>query len=150
VNVSSSLERKAYRFGYEFDFITKNRWYLGFIIEAKYTDILATLKTTNLSRNLDEFARARAPIPALGGIVRVYVVPILSITFELTGIKVPDSISKDFKAHYADLDLYGTVNLTNNIGAQLGYRSFDVGYLVEQDTGSFKLKGLYFGAVARY
>ncbi len=39
---------------------------------------------------------------------------------------------------------------TNNIGAQLGYRSFDVGYLVDQDTGSFTLKGLYFGVVARY
>jgi len=32
----------------------------------------------------------------------------------------------------------------------LGYRSFDVGYVVTHDTGSFKLKGLYLGAVARY
>ena len=40
-------------------------------------------------------------------------IPLVSINGELTGIKVPDSISEDFKAHYADLDIYGTVNITN-------------------------------------
>ena len=144
--VNSSLSWKAYRFGYEYDFIVRDRGFGGFILDFKYTDVRASLQSPANS----EFAHARAPIPALGGIVRVYVVPMVSITGELTGIKVPDSISKDFKAHYADLDIYGTVNLTNNIGAQLGYRSFDVGYLVDLDTGSFKLKGLYFGVVARY
>jgi hypothetical protein len=78
------------------------------------------------------------------------VVPNISITGEFTGVKIPDSISKEYKAHYADFDLYGTVNFTNNVGAQLGYRSLDVGYLVEEDTGSFVVKGLYFGIVARY
>jgi hypothetical protein len=144
--VNSALEWKAYRFGYEYDFIVTDRGFGGFLLDFKYTDVRASLQSPANS----EFAHAHAPIPALGGIVRVYVIPIVSITGELTGIKVPDSISKDFKAHYADLDIYGTVNLTNNIGAQLGYRSFDVGYLLEQDTGSFKLKGLYFGVVARY
>jgi len=148
IPVNSSLEWKAYRFGYEYDFIVKERGFGGFILDFKYTDVRASLASPALAQA--EFANARAPIPALGGIVRVYLVPILSVTGELTGIKVPDSISKDFKAHYADLDIYGTVNVTNNIGAQLGYRSFDVGYLVEQDTGSFTLKGLYFGVVARY
>lgn len=144
--VNSALSWKAYRFGYEYDFIVRERGFAGFILDFKYTDVRASLQSPANS----EFAHASAPIPALGGIVRVYVVPIVSITGELTGIKVPDSISKEFKAHYADLDIYGTVNVTNNLGAQLGYRSFDVGYLVDQDTGSFKLKGLYFGVVARY
>jgi len=144
--VNSALEWKAYRFGYEYDFIVTDRGFGGFLLDFKYTDVRASLQSPANS----EFAHAHAPIPALGGIVRVYVIPIVSITGELTGINVPDSISKDFKAHYVDLDIYGTVNLTNNIGAQLGYRSFDVGYLLEQDTGSFKLKGLYFGVVARY
>lgn len=146
--VSSSLDWKAYRFGYEYDFIVKDRGFGGFILDFKYTDVRASLKTPDSS--LDEFAHAQAPIPALGGIVRVYVVPNISITGELTGIKVPDSVSEDFKAHYADLDIYGTVNFTNNIGAQVGYRSFDLGYVVQDDTGSFELRGLYFGVVARY
>ena len=146
--VNSELEWKAYRFGYEYDFIVRDRGFGGFILDFKYTDVRASLATP--AHDTPEFAQASAPIPALGGIVRVYVVPTVSITGELTGIKVPSSISEDFRAHYADLDIYGTVNITNNIGAQIGYRSFDVGYLVEQDTGSFKLKGLYFGVVARY
>lgn len=145
--VNSALDWKAYRFGYEYDFIVKDRGFGGFILDFKYTDVRASLQSPTVS----EFARAQAPIPALGGIVRVYAVPnIFSITGELTGIKVPDSVSKEFKAHYADLDIYGTVNFTNNIGAQLGYRSFDLGYLVDEDTGSFELRGLYFGVVARY
>ena len=69
---------------------------------------------------------------------------------ELTGIKIPDSISEEYKAHYADLDIYGTVNFTNNVGLQVGYRTIDVGYLVEKDSGSFVLKGLYSAVVLRY
>ena len=74
----------------------------------------------------------------------------LILTGELTGVKIPDSISKEYKAHYADLDIYGTLNFTNNIGVQGGFRSVDVGYHVDSDTGSFVLKGIYFGVVARY
>jgi hypothetical protein len=144
--VNSDLLWKAWRFAYEYDFITRNRGFGGFILEAKYTDVTATLK----SPIVEEFIHAQAPIPAIGGIVRVYVVPNISITGELTGVKIPDSISKEYKAHYADLDIYGTLNFTNNIGVQGGFRSFDVGYHVDQDTGAFTLKGIYFGVVARY
>jgi hypothetical protein len=146
--VNSELNWKAYRFGWEYDFLVRDRGFGGFILDFKYTDVRASLATPAHDR--PEFASGSAPIPTLGGIVRVYVVPMVSITGELTGIKIPDSISEDFRTHYADLDIYGTVNFTNNIGALLGFRSFDVGYRVDQDTGSFTLKGLYFGVVARY
>jgi hypothetical protein len=144
--VNSDLLWKAWRFSYEYDFLTMNRGFGGFILEAKYTDVTATLK----SPLVEEFIHAQAPIPAIGGIGRFYVVPNISITGELTGVKIPDSISKKYKAHYADLDIYGTLNFTNNIGVQGGYRSVDVGYHVDSDTGSFVLKGIYFGVVARY
>ena len=68
-----------------------------------------------------EFAHARGPIPALGGIARVYVVPNISITGEFTGFKIPDSIDSRYNAHYVDIDIYGTVNFTNNIGVKGGY-----------------------------
>ena len=41
--VNSTLDWKAYRFGYEYDFITKNRGFAGFIMEAKYTDVRVEL-----------------------------------------------------------------------------------------------------------
>jgi hypothetical protein len=140
------LDWRAYRFGYEYDFIVGNWGFAGFILEAKYTDVRAELE----SPVTDEFMQRAAPIPALGGIVRVYVVPNISITGEVSGVKVPDGVSENFKAHYADIDIYGTLNVTNNFGAQVGYRSIDVGYLIKEDTGSFVLRGVYFGAVGRF
>jgi hypothetical protein len=144
--VNSDIEWRAFRFNYEFDFVKKNRGYAGFIVEAKYTDIRADLKSPIAS----EFARARFPVPALGGVGRVYVVPNISVTGEFTGFTIPDTIDGRYSGHYFDFDLYGTVNFTNNIGVQGGFRSLDLGYLIKTDTGSLTLKGIYFGVVARY
>jgi hypothetical protein len=145
--VTSELYWKAYRMAYEFDFISNNRGFAGFVVEAKYTDVNILLDASPVAL---EFARARAPIPAIGGIGRVYVVPNISITGEFTGFRLPKDLVKDASAHYVDFDLYGTVNFTDNLGAQVGYRSLDVGYIVDDDSGNFELKGIYFGVVARY
>jgi hypothetical protein len=144
--VETNLQWKAYRFGYEYDFVSRDRGFVGLILEAKYTDVQATL--TNFVST--EFARARAPIPAIGVIGRVYVVPNISITGEFSGIKLPESINDDYRAKYYDLDIYATVNFTNKVGVQAGYRSFDVLYKVEKDAGDLKLKGLYLGGVVRF
>jgi hypothetical protein len=152
--VNSQLNWKAYRFAWEYDFIVRNNGFAGFILDAKYTDVKASLQSP-----IDfESIHARAPIPTLGGIGRYYIVPNISITGELTGFKIPDSVSKQYKAHYVDLDIYGTVNVNRNFGIQAGFRTFDLGYTVKDDDdinlttdyGSFVLKGLYFGAVARF
>ena len=145
--VNSTLNWRAYRIGYEFDFVAVNRGFAGFVVEAKYTDVDVEL----LSSLATEFARAQAPIPAIGGIGRVLRRP---EHFDHRRVhrffKLPENLIKDTKAHYVDFDLYGTVNFNNNVGAQVGYRSLDVGYLNDSDTGSFRLKGMYFGVVARY
>ena len=144
--VSSLLDWKAFRFAYEYDFIYRSRGFIGAVIDLKYTDVNAELSSAAIAR---EFTHKRAPVPAIGGIGRYYVLPNISITGEVTGVKVPN-IDDKYEGHYVDFDLYGTVNVTNNVGAQLGYRSFDVGYKIEGDAGSFVLKGLYFGIVARF
>ena len=147
--VSVSLEWKAYRFGYEWDMIYRDRGFFGLLLEVKYTDVQATLAQNALG--LEEFAQAKAPIPAIGVIGRVYPAPNISITGEISGFKLPDDIDEDYKARYIDFDLYGTVNFSDNFGAQVGYRSFDVFYFIEdEDEGKLKLKGLYFGGVARF
>jgi hypothetical protein len=144
--VNSDFNWKTYEFAYEFDFVVKNWGFVGFDLEAKYTDVQVSLTSPIAS----EFAHARGPIPAIGGIARYYFVPNIAVTGELTAFKIPDSINDQYNAHYFDLDLYGTVNFTNNIGVKGGYRSRDVGYLIKTDTGSLTLKGIYFGAVVRY
>jgi hypothetical protein len=147
VNVESNLDWRAYRFGYEYDFLTKDRFFAGFVLDFKYTDVSAGLEVPGLIR---EEVHAAAPIPAIGGIFRGYVMPNISITGELTAFKVPEGLIEDSTGRYFDLDIYGTVNFTNNIGAMFGYRSLDVGYTIETDLGDFRLKGLYAGAVVRY
>ena len=83
----------AYRFTYEYDFIYRDRGFFGILLEAKYTDVEATL--LNVIDN--EFVRARAPIPAIGAIGRVYVAPNISITGEFSGFRLPESIDEDYR-----------------------------------------------------
>jgi hypothetical protein len=144
--ISTELAWKTWLLGYEYDFLYRDRWFVGFVAQVKQTDVEVKLAAPIGS----DFAVAKAPIPNVGGIARVYVVPNISITAELVGMKVPDSLNENYKAHYFDFDLYGTVNFNNYVGAQVGYRRLDVGYTIKRDTGAFLMKGLYFGGVVRY
>ena len=150
IPVTTDVTWKAYRFGYEWDFVYRDRGFAGLVLEAKYTDINASL--TAAAVGVTQFTEARAPIPAIGFIGRGYVVPNISITGEFTFFKLPEKAlnSDDYSAKFYDFDLYGTVNFTDHLGAQVGYRSFDVFYKVERDNGTLKLKGIYFGGVARF
>lgn len=151
LSVETDLKWNAYRFGYEWDFIYRERGFFGLLLDLKYTDV-----ETTLTNAIDtEFVHARAPIPAVGAIGRVYVVPNISITGEFSFFKLPniggdDPGDEEYGGRYFDLDIYGTVNFTDHFGAQLGYRSFDVFYKVDEDEGELLLKGLYFGGVLRF
>ena len=145
--VIADVTWNAMRFGYEWDFIYMDRGFLGLLLEAKYTDIEASLENRIVGR---EFARARAPIPAIGLIGRVYVVPNVAITGEFSGFKLPETIDEDYQGRFYDFDLYGTLNFNDNFGVQAGYRSLTVFYRVELDEGDLKMKGLYFGGVVRF
>jgi len=144
--VATNLQWKAYRFVYEYDFVSRDRGFFGLLLEAKYTDVQATLSNILVS----EFVSAKAPIPTIGAIGRIYVAPNISITGELSGLTTGSLGGDDYRAHYADFDLYGTVNFTNNVGAQVGYRSFNVFYHVKEDEGELNLKGFYLGGGVRF
>ncbi len=150
IPVTTNLEWKAYRFGYEWDFLYKDRGFAGLLLDLKYTDIQATLSSSAVG--VAQFTHARAPIPAIGFIGRGYVVPNISITGEFSAFKLPEKAlnTDDYSGKYYDFNLYGTVNFTDHLGVQFGYRSFDVYYKVKQDTGTMTLKGPYFGAVSRF
>ncbi len=151
--VTSEIKWKAYRFTYEWDFLYRDRGFLGMLVETKYTDVNASLTASFAGISDTEFTHARAPIPSIGIIGRVYPAPNISITGEFSGFSYhSDAVlqAQDYGGKYYDFDLYGTVNFTDHIGAQAGYRSFDVFYKVKQDNGTMKLHGLYFGAVGRF
>jgi hypothetical protein len=144
--VNSVLDWKAYRFSYEFDFLTKDTWYAGFVLDFKQTDLTATLTTPIV----EEFRRYAGPVPALGGTFRIYPIPAASITGEVTVFRLPQNVIANTEAQYVDVDFYGTYNFNRFVGAQIGYRSLDLGYADRTFAGDLRLKGIYFGAVARY
>ena len=150
IPVETEVTWNAFRFGYEWDFVYKDRGFAGLVTEVKYTDITATLVSQAVGA--EQFTRAQAPIPAIGGIGRGYIVPNISITGEFTFFKLPDqALDNDkYSGKYYDFDFYGTVNFNDHVGAQLGYRTFNVFYKVERDNGTLDLKGWYFGGVARF
>ena len=145
--VSSSLTWNAWRFGYEYDIIHRSRGYFGIILEAKYTDIEASLDAASFAR---EFTRARGPIPAIGAIVKVYPLPMLALTAEVSGLKVPNGVLDDFEGEYIDFDLSATLNVIENLGVQVGYRSLGLNVSSNDEAVALKLDGIYFGALVMF
>ena len=137
--MTSEIKWKAYRFTYEWDFLYRDRGFLGMLVETKYTDVNASLTASFAGISDTEFTHAQAPLPSIGIIGRVYPAPNISITGEFSGFRYhSDAVlqAQDYGGKYYDFDLYGTVNFTDHIGAQAGYRSFDVFYKVKQDNGT--------------
>jgi hypothetical protein len=146
IPVSTTAELKTYRFGYEYDFLYMSRGYLGAVIDLKYNDVTVELDTPGRT----EFTSQVAPFPTFGLAGRGYPFSNVSITGEFSYIKVPDNLSDDFDGSYFDIDVYGTVNFTSNVGAQLGYRTIDVFYEADFDRGDLDFRGWYFGGVVRF
>jgi hypothetical protein len=143
--VNTDFDWKAWRFGLEYDFVYGSHGFAGFITEVKYTDVHIDIVTPVGS--LAEFTDVKAPIPTIGGIGRVYVAKNVSVTGEVTGLKLTYN---DNEGKYLDFDLYGTVNFNNSVGAQVGYRRIKVDYDIDEDLGDFDLKGFYVGGVVRF
>ncbi len=144
--VNAQATWRAWRFGYEYDFVSADRGFLGAVLEAKYTNADANVASPVAT----ESASAKAPIPAVGVIGRGYVARMVSATAEFTFFRLRNGDTDKYKGSYYDFDLYGTVNITNYVGAQVGYRSLDVSYTVKTDSGTVTLRGPYVMGVLRF
>ncbi len=144
--VATTAEITNYRFGYEYDFAYFSRGYLGAVIELKYDDVNVRLDSPIGA----EFTSQKAPIPTFGLAGRGYLTSHVSITGEFSYFNFPNDVSDGDDGRYLEFDFYGTANFTNNVGAQLGYRTIDVFYQSGADRGDLKFKGWYFGGVVRF
>ena len=143
----ADLNWDLWRFGYEWDFVARDRGFVGLIGELKHNRVGADLSALGIAAVTHE---ANAPGPSIGIIGRGYPHPLVSITAEFTGFKVPDAFSEEFEAELYDFDIYGTVSIGRHVGIQGGYRSIIAEYIVDEDTGDLKLQGPYFGGVVRF
>src|SRR5262245_36706621 len=113
--VQSEFGWKVWRLGYEYDFYYGSRGFAGVLFEARYTEFSAQLR----SALADEFTAVKGPLPAIGGVGRVYVLPELAVNFELSGFRVPN-IDPKYQGNYFDWDIHGTFNVNNYVGVQVG------------------------------
>jgi hypothetical protein len=145
--VNTTAQLPTYRFGYEYDFIYRDRGYAGVLFDLKYTDVNVTLD----SPIGQEFTAQVAPIPTIGFVGRGYVAKNVSITGEVSFFKIPENLGgDDFGGKYLEYDFYGTFNVNRYVGAQFGVRSIDVEYFQDFDAGTLTFRGWYFGGVVRY
>jgi hypothetical protein len=146
--VNTTADLTTFRIGYEYDFIYRERGYLGVLLDVKYTNVDVQLDSPIGS----EFTSQVAPIPTIGIVGRGYILPNLSVTGEVSFFSVPDNLAEQIEAdgRYLDYDFYGTFNFNRHVGAQVGLRSIDVSYVKDADSGTLNFTGLYFGAVVRY
>jgi hypothetical protein len=144
---TGDLTWQMWKFRYEWDLVAGDGGFFGVIGGLTYNKLSARLNSPIAGAELTE---TRAPVPSLGVVGRGYLSRNASITAEFTGFTVPDSISEQFDAKLLEFDVYATVNFGRYAGVQGGYRSLTADYLVDDDAGHFKLKGLYFGGVLRF
>ena len=97
----------------------------------------------------DGSVSAKAPLPALGLIGRVYPVKNVSLTAEVTGFKLP-KFDEDYDGNYVDIDVYGTVNFTHHFGVQAGWRRMQTYLKIEDNKGDFRFQGVWFGGALRF
>lgn len=142
---TTDIEWDLWTFGYEWDFVSRERGFFGVVTDLKYNKVKASVDSPALQSTAA--TDTTAPVPTIGVIGRGYIGSIVSITGEFTGLK----ISRDeFDVKFTDFDINGTVTFGRNVGAQVGYRSIVANYVVDEDAGDLRMKGPYFGGVLRF
>jgi hypothetical protein len=150
-NGNADIKWDVYRAGYEWDALAMSHGFIGLVTEVKYNKVTADVSATApvLGQNVTITASTaqNAPVPTIGGIARGYIGSYVSLTGEFTGLKLDRD---EFRGKFYDFDIYGAVHLGRYLGGQVGYRSIDVDYLVDDDAGTMKMKGPYFGGFVRF
>ena len=143
--VASNLTWKVWRFGYEWDVISRSRGFLGVLLELRRTELSAELTSLVASGSV----LAEAPLPSIGIVSRVYPLPDLALNFEFSGFKVPE-MDGDYEGTYTDLEVSAMVNISNNLGVSAGWRRLTTDIRIERDFGDLKFSGVWFGGAIRF
>ncbi len=151
--VASILTWRTWRLAYEYDLIHASRGSLGLLAEATYTDVrIAHDSGCAAASAACELARMRRPIPAVGGIVRLYPSPVIMLGAEASLLRMPWGIG-DFLGYTGEhlaVDVHAVLNFIHAFGLQLGYRSRNLSLRTAAQDHDLKLEGVYAGALLRF
>ena len=150
-DANANFNWDLYRFGYEWDFISRSHGFVGLLTELKYNkvqaDVTASGQVLGQTENISASVTQNAPVPTIGAVGRGYINQYASFTGEFTAFKLEQD---EFRGTFYDFDIYGAAHFGKYLGAQAGYRSVTVDFLVDSDAGAMKMKGPYFGGFVRF
>ena len=148
---NADLTWNVYTFAYEWDFVSRSQGFVGLVAGAKYNkveaDVTATVSAFGLTQSFAAEFDQDALVPTIGAIGRGYLGDNVSITGEFGVFRIDGD---EWRGKFYDFDIYGAAHLGKNVGAQVGWRSIIVDFLVDEDAGDMKMKGPYFGGFVRF
>ena len=142
---TADVEWNMWKLGYEWDFVATDQGYFGITADLRLNEITATVDSPVLRS--PAATDTTAPVPTIGVAGRGYVSNVLAIGGEFSGLKITRD---EFEVRFLDFDIHATVSLSRNVGAQVGYRSLDADYAIDDDIGDLEMRGVYFGGFVRF
>jgi len=142
---TTNIKWDLWRFGYEWDFVSMDKGYVGLIADVKYNKLTASIDSPALTSTAS--TEQNAPVPTIGVAFRGFPVPMVAIGGEFSGLKINHGT---FDAKFIDFNVDGSVFFGKYLGAQAGYRAVTVDYVIDDDTGNLKLKGPWIGGLVRF
>ena len=140
---AADIRWSLWRVGYQWDFISRNRAFVGVLGEVKYNRARASVRSGGAS----EVVEADAPAPTIGVNGRFYPLSHLAVAGEFAVFKYTGG---DFDGTFFDYDISATASVSRNFGVQGGYRAVSADYFQDPDRGDLTLKGVYVGIISRF
>jgi len=138
--VSSTLDLKSAKFGYEYDIARGDAGYLAFKLAANYVYANASIVTANALSN-SVAMDAWAPVIGLSG--RISPIKMVSLTLDVAGIAFD-------KSSVTDGAIYLDINPLPNIGFSVGWRTIKIVVDVEGKKADTQWGGVFGGMAVRF
>lgn len=131
--VTSELDIKYHRLGWESSKVDKSGSKFGAIFDIKYLDISATIDAPGLG--LHEKKSLQAVIPTLGFVLQVALPLQMSVGGEVTGVRAASD------KYLVDAEMQASMKLLPFLHVSAGYRILKVHLEQDNNLGAFTLKG---------
>ena len=157
VPAAATLTWKTWRLAYEYDLVHVTRASLGLFAEAALTDVQVVLDGAagtgcDAASAACDLARLRRPVPAAGGVVRLYPSPVIMLGAEASLLRAPDWVGDllGYAGEHLAYDVHAALNFIEAFGLQIGYRSRSLRLRTADHDADLKLEGVYVGALLRF
>ena len=157
VPAASTLTWTTWRLAYEYDVVHLTRASLGLFAEAAFTDVQVALDGAagggcDAASAACGIARLRRPVPAAGGVVRLYPSPVIMLGAEASVLRMPDWVGDllGYTGGHLAYDMHAALNFIEAFGLQIGYRSRSLRLRTTDHDADLKLEGVYVGALLRF